>query len=89
MSGEVAARLSTGAERRHAQEIEELGHQVELAEAVVAGIAQVTARAMIEQLTVNMVRNVLTEVDPDGAADYAVLAAIGKAQVAKALGRGL
>lgn len=89
MSGEIAARLSTEVERRHAQEIEELTYQVELAEAVVAGIGQVTERAMIEQLTVNMVRHVLTDVDPDGAADYAVLAAIGKAQIAKTLGRGL
>jgi hypothetical protein len=89
VSGEVAARLGTQAERRHAQELEELSHQVEVAEAVVSGIAQVTSRAMIEQLTVNMVRNVLTEVDPDGAADYAVLAALGRAQVAKALSRGL
>lgn len=89
MSGEITARLSTEVERRHAQEIEEFAHQVELAEAVVAGIGQVTERAMIEQLTVNMVRHVLTDVDPDGAADYAVLAAIGRAQIAKTLGRGL
>jgi hypothetical protein len=89
VNGEIAARLSTEVERRHAQEIEQLEYQVELAEAVVAGIARVTERAMIEQLTVNMVRHVLTDVDPDGAADYARLAAIGGAQIARTLGRGL
>jgi hypothetical protein len=85
---EIQRRLTTEAERRHAQSLEALHNEVELAKAVVSGIAEVTETAMFETLKVNMVRNVITQIDPDGASEYEFLARIGQMQMAKAIGRG-
>ncbi|MFI6291956.1 hypothetical protein ACIBEJ_10260 [Nonomuraea sp. NPDC050790] len=85
MSGAVARRANTQAERHHSWELDEIARRVEAAEVKAAGIARVTQRAILEAMTVNLVRGHAQQVDPDGEQAYAFLAALGVAQLAKVI----
>jgi hypothetical protein len=80
-------RLPTQAERHYAANRAELERQIALSELAVAGTARVTQRAMTEMATINILRKVLEEVDPDGSPMFGTLAGLGLARMARVLGQ--
>ncbi len=88
MSSEISRyRQSAEVERRYAGELDASYHRAEVAEADVAGVAQVTKRAMFEAMGVNLIRRQAEQVAPDGAELYAMLTVAGVSEMAAVIGQ--
>lgn len=86
MSSEISRWVASGAvARQRASELDEVYHRVELAEAQVSGINQVTKRAMFEAMATNLLRRQAEQIAPDGAEHYALLALAGVTEMAQVI----
>jgi hypothetical protein len=87
-NGEVVRwRGRTLAERQHGANLDAIYRRVELAEAEAAGVSRVTQRAIVEALSVNLVRTEAERIDPDGTEQYRYIAAHGILRMAAVIDR--
>jgi hypothetical protein len=78
-------RAPTDVERRYAAELDASYHRAEVSEAEVAGVAQVTKRATVEAMGVNLLRRTAAQAAPDGAELYAMLTVAGVSEMASVI----
>jgi len=79
LSNELTQWLGGGnaVERRYGRELAAIDHTVDVADAKVAGINQVTRRAMFETMQTHLLKKQAELLAPDGAELYAMIAVAG------------
>lgn len=92
MAGELVQWLggSNAVERRYGRELAAIDHTIDVADAKVAGINQVTRRAMFETMQTHLLKKQAELLAPDGAELYTMIAvagAVASTEVVQSLNR--